>query len=83
MPYSFVWSPNSKKQLKKLPKEIVARIVRKILDLELAPHHFIERLTAVSGWKLRVGDYRAILDINEKKKEIHILKIGHRKKIYK
>lgn len=81
--YKIIWSPTSKEGLASLEKEIASRIVRKVEDLKLAPHHFIGRMTDMNTWKLRVGDYRAIIDINESKKEIHILKVGHRKNIYK
>ncbi|MCX8027024.1 MAG: type II toxin-antitoxin system RelE/ParE family toxin [Thermodesulfovibrionales bacterium] len=34
-------------------------------------------------FKLKIGDYRVIYEINWDKKEIYILKIGHRRDIYK
>lgn len=83
MAYSFVWSPTSKKELQNLQPKLSMRIIKKVLDLELAPYHFVEKLTDVNVWKLRVGDYRVILDIDEKKKVILVLKIGHRKNVYK
>ncbi len=47
------------------------------------PLHYFDHLTERSEYKLRIGNYRAIADINEKKKTITILIIGHRKNIYK
>jgi len=43
---------------------------------------FVEHLEQIEGYKLRVGDYRAIIDIDNKKNIIHVLKMGHRKNIY-
>ena len=83
MSYNIIWSPKSKDELKKLNTDLAKRIIKKVNELELAPYHFIEKITDIAGWKLRVGDYRIILDIQEKEKKIEILKIGHRKKIYK
>ena len=83
MAYRVIWSPKSKEGLKKLEPGLAGRIVKKVAELELAPYHFIEKMTDADCWKLRVGDYRALLDIDEKKKEIQVLKVGHRKNIYK
>jgi mRNA interferase RelE/StbE len=83
MAYSFVWSPNSLEDLKGISPDLSKRIIKRVLELELAPYHFIEKMTDVDCWKLRVGDYRVLLDIDEKKKEISVLKVGHRKNVYK
>lgn len=47
------------------------------------PHHFFERLVGRNDYKLRIGDYRVIADINDSSKRIEITLIGHRKKVYK
>lgn len=83
MAYEIIWAPGLKEELKKLAPGLAGRIIKKVTELELAPYHFIEKMTDVNCWKLRVGEYRVLLDINEKKKEIQVLKVGHRKNIYK
>ena len=83
MSYQIIWSDKSKENLKGMEIGIVRRIVRKVTELELAPYHFVEKMTDVNCWKLRVGDYRILMDINEDKKEIQILKVGHRRNVYK
>jgi len=83
MVYEIIWSPKSKEGLRDLEAGIQLRIIRKVGELKLAPYHFIERLTGTTSWKLRIDDYRILMDMNEKKKKIYILKVGHRKNIYK
>ena len=83
MPYQFIWSEKSRENLKGMEIGIVRRIVRKVTELELAPYHFVEKMTDVNCWKLRVGDYRILMDIKEDTKEIQILKVGHRRNVYK
>ncbi|MBI5061009.1 MAG: type II toxin-antitoxin system RelE/ParE family toxin [Candidatus Aenigmarchaeota archaeon] len=83
MAYSVIWSPRSKEDLIELETGLARRIIKKTTELELAPYHFIEKMTDVNCWKLRVGDYRVLLDIKEERKEIQVLKVGHRKNIYK
>lgn len=83
MSYSIVWSPKSKEGIKDLTPDMARRILKKVTELELAPYHFIEKITDSNCWKVRVGDYRVLLDVNEKEKRIEVLKAGHRKNIYK
>jgi len=75
--------PNAKKDLKKLPKDKVTEILKKLFNIRNSPLSHIERLKGLRLWKLRVGDYRCIIFINTKEEEINVLKVGHRKKIYR
>ena len=83
MAFEVEWTKNSKEQLKKLERFISKRIVRKIRTLseKLLPDHF-KKLSGEELFKIRVGNYRILFEkISEDK--IRILKIGHRKNIYK
>jgi len=62
---------------------IAARIGKKVGETSRSPYHFSEKLTDSDCRKIRIGDYRVIIEIIEEKKEIWILKLGHRKNIYK
>ena len=75
--------PSAKKDLMDLIPKTIAEILRKLNSISENPLRFIERLKNTSLWKLRIGDYRAILYINTGKEEMHVLKIGQRKNIYK
>jgi len=66
-----------------MEKGLVKRIASKVMDIRFAPYHFVEKLVGEGAWKMRVGDYRVILDINEPGKKIEVLELGHRKNIYK
>ncbi len=75
--------PIAEKQLRKLPVDIAKVILAKIYSIKDDPLSYIERLKGGSMWKLRIGDYRAILVISTKDSIINVIKIGHRKNIYK
>jgi mRNA interferase RelE/StbE len=81
--FSIIILPKAKKQLLKLEKKTIRIILKKIYTIKKTPLHYIEKLKDIPSWKLRVGDYRAILSINTRDKKIFIEKIGHRKEIYK
>ncbi len=81
--YEIIFDAEALEFLEKAEKPLAKRIWDKIMSTKENPHHFFERLTELSGYKLRIGDYRAIADINDNEKRIEITLIGHRKNIYK
>lgn len=76
-----IFDPEALDFLAKLPKELRERIFSKAISTKENPFHFFERLSGRADYKLRVGDYRVIANINEKR--IEITRIGHRRNIYK
>ena len=83
MIYSILFSLSAKKQLQKLEKDTQRHIIAVLERIRFRPEKFVKKLTNDPGYRLRVGDYRVIMDIKKDKLLILILKIGHRKTIYK
>jgi mRNA interferase RelE/StbE len=81
--YTVIYDEEALQNLEELEKKIRKRIFEKIFSTKENPFHYFERLTGRGEYKLRVGDYRVIADIDEKTKRISILFIDHRKNIYK
>jgi len=83
--YEILYSKQSIKTLRKLPKNISNRI--RINITELANNPFKKTQTkSLNGTgisRLRVGDWRIIYSINKNKLEIWIIKIAPRGKVYK
>jgi mRNA interferase RelE/StbE len=80
--YEVKIKPKALKQLKKLPKESVTRILNKVVFIKDTPQSFMKKLESKNIWSLRVGDYRVLIDIFEDKRLMEIIKVGHRKEIY-
>ncbi len=80
--YDIIFSDKAKKQFSKLEKNIQERIGAVLERIKIRPEPFVEKLIGERGYKLRIGDYRIILDIDKSKLLILILMIGHRKNIY-
>jgi len=68
--------------LENLPKEIKKQIFNKIRSTQENPFHFFGRLVKRKTYKLKVGKYRIIADINQRENFIHITQAGHRNNIY-
>jgi len=81
--YEVIFDEEAIDLLNKLPKQVKERIFNKILSTKRSPFHFFERLKGRKDYKLRIGDYRAIADIDKNSKKIRITLAGHRKNIYK
>lgn len=70
-------------KLRKLDGPIRDRLVRKLEQAARDPARFLERLSAVESYKLRVGDYRLIIDVDWKNERLYVLTLGHRSVIYR
>jgi len=82
MTYEIIFSDKALKQLKKMERNVQIRIVGALERIRIRPETYVTKLIGDPGFRLRVGDYRVILDIDRKKIHILVLKVGHRKKIY-
>jgi len=74
--------PKAVKALEKIEEQTRSRITEKLRELRNRPERVGRRLKYSEFWSLRVGDYRAIYEINRDKNQVVILFIGHRKKVY-
>ena len=83
MTYIIIISDSALKQLGKLEKSVQERILNALERIRVRPESFVTKLVGEQGYKFRVGDYRVILDIEKYKLIILILKVGHRKSVYK
>ena len=81
--YELLFDEEAIEFLNKLPKDLKERIFNKLITAKENPFHFFERLTGREDYKLRVGDYRIIADIDQGNETIKVTIIGHRKNIYK
>ena len=83
MKYTVIIADRVKKQIRKLPRLDGFNILEKIEALSDNPRPSgCKKLQDIEGWRIRVGDYRVIYDIHDKRVEVTVIKIGHRKDIY-
>lgn len=78
------YSEQAASQLESLEGEIAERIVSKFDDVVWKPDHYLKRLSNSPYYRLRVGDYRAIVDWRreEDPEVLFVRKVGHRSNIY-
>ena len=85
MKYRIEFSPSAESQFKKLPKEVQARLKPRVDSLTGNPFpKGVKKLSAEENLdRLRIRDYRIIYQVQGRVLLILILKIGHRKNVYR
>jgi mRNA interferase RelE/StbE len=83
MVYSVKLHPKVDKFIKKSEKELSARILKKLKQLKQDPFRFLEHYEGDDFYKLRIGDYRALIDVDKKRKICFVRHLDHRSRIYK
>jgi len=83
MKYTVRWTETSLHQLKRLDKVTSERIIAKVEAISEIPFRFLKPLKGFDLYVLRVGDYRVLMSIEQKKMIIFVLEVGHRRSIYR
>ena len=66
MEYEIIWSINASREMRRLDRSVAKRIYSKVDQLKENPERLLERLVNSQYYRLRVGDYKIILDIQTK-----------------
>ena len=75
MDYRIIWSVQASKQMERLDRSVAKRIHEKVGQLYQNPERYVEKLVRYPYYRLRVGNYRVILDIQNEMIRILILKV--------
>jgi mRNA interferase RelE/StbE len=83
--YSVILMPQAQKDLDTFSGKQLTKFEKTILGLydEPRPHNSIKLSGSGSRWRIRIGAYRILYEINDKKKIVKIYKIAHRKEAYR
>ena len=82
MKVSFVRSAEN--ELLALEKNIAKRTLSKINLLENDPYgQNSQKLAGGKGYRIRLGDYRVVYTINKETKTVTVIRIRHRREVYR
>jgi mRNA interferase RelE/StbE len=74
----------AQKQIAKLDKKIIPIVKDTIAGLAFNPRPYgYKKLKGEEAFRIRVGDYRIIYEIEDDKIIVIVVSVGHRKDIYK
>ncbi len=82
--YSLKIKRSAERELRKIPSRDLSRIVKSIqaLSTNLRPVG-CQKLAEYEGYRVRQGDYRIVYTIDDDTKVVEVLRIGHRRDVYR
>jgi len=82
--YKLVFRKSVSKDLRPIPNKDVARILQCIEELQENPRPVgSEKLSGQERYRVRQGVYRIIYEVTDELLVVTVVKVGHRKHIYK
>lgn len=82
--YSIRIKKSAEKEIIKICEADRARVVKKIMLLHSDPRPIgCEKLQGESNYRVRQGDYRVVYEVNDIEKIVRIIKVGHRREVYR
>ncbi len=86
MAYTVKTTNSADKDLAALPRDVLLRVDAALLALADGPRpHGVVKLKGTKGdrWRVRVGDYRVLYAIDDRRKLVEIARILHRREAYR
>lgn len=83
--YRIEWKHSATKELKRLPRDVIHRVIVAVEQLakEPRPSGAKKLVTAEHTYRIRIGDYRIIYSIFESALLVEIIRVKHRKDVYR
>lgn len=83
-PYSVYTTSRADRQLERLDTEVHDRVLAVILALGDDPRPVgSTKLKGRDGYRMRVGDYRALYLVDEEAREVTVYRVAHRREVYR
>ena len=82
--YKVYFRESVEKDFRAIPKKDVRKILHRIESLAVEPRPLgCEKLTGQERYRVRQGPYRIVYSVQDKESTVWIVKVGHRKDIYR
>ncbi len=82
--YTVRLKQSAERELRHLPKEDIARILKRLHALAEQPRPpGSQKLTGKDQYRLRQGDYRILYTVDDANHLVLVFKIGHRREVYR
>jgi len=81
--YNIFITDTAKKQLAKIDRQTAKMIDKKLREISHEPFLYVSKLSSLDLYKLRVGDYRVLMNIQKDRLIILVVEISHRRNVYK
>jgi mRNA interferase RelE/StbE len=83
-PYVLIIQRSAEKEMVSLPKQVFERVTEAILKLEDNPRpRGCKKLRGLDEYRLRVGTYRVLFCVDDERRAVTVMAVGHRQDVYK
>lgn len=83
-PYRLLFTRSAKRELEGLPQQIVRLLKKRFDELIIQPRPYgCQKLSGADFYRVRQGDYRVLYTIDDRERVVEIIKIGHRREVYR
>lgn len=82
--YNVVLKRSAEKELRAIPKPDIQRVVARLQGLAHDPRpRGCEKMEGANLYRVRQGDWRVLYEVDDTAKRVMVVKIGHRREIYR
>jgi len=83
--YEIVWRRTTKRDLRRISREQVTKIVEAVNTLKdnPRPRASVKLTGSECAYRIRLGDYRVIYEVYDEKVIVEVVKVGHRREVYR
>ncbi len=84
-PFSIQWRNSTRKDIRSLPRQEVARVVEAVGELanDPLPHGSHKLAGSERSYRLRVGDCRVVYEVFSDSRIVEVQRVRHRKDVYR
>ena len=83
--YAMTFARSARRELETLDASVVRRVIPKVEGLAQDPKPSGSRKLqgAQNLWRIRIGDYRVIYSVDDRQRVVDIVRIRHRREVYR
>lgn len=82
--YKLFVKKEAEKELRRVPKADLTRMTKRISALSTNPRPYgCEKLSTLERYRIRQGVWRVLYEIDDEAKTVTVVKIGHRREVYR
>lgn len=82
--YQVFVQPSAQKEIEKLPKSAQAKVLKALVALGENPRPAnCKKLVGTDSWRVRLGEYRIVYWIEDNILSVEVVRVAHRKDVYK
>ncbi len=84
MAYTVRLKPRAERDLDRLPLPVARRIWRRLITLENEPRpRGVTKLEGEEAYRTRIGDYRVVYLVDDRDRVVDVVRIAHRREVYR